>query len=71
MKEISIETKMAKVINDYRAEGRSYTWLSRKFGLPESTLHDIATQKHSPSLATAMLFWAALGMKLDVVPKDK
>lgn len=70
MKTLPIETKMAQVLNSYRAEGRSWTWLSRKFGIPESTLQTIATQKNSPTIHTAMTFWAALGMKIDVVPLE-
>ena len=66
----NIETQMAQVINSYRTDGKSWTWLSRKFGLPESTLQSIATQKHSPSLHTVELFWSALGMTVTLIPKE-
>ena len=64
-----VERKMAEILNGYRKDGRSWTWLSRKFDIIPSTLQCISTQKHHVSVYTAAKFFDAVGMELDVRPK--
>lgn len=66
-----IPAKMAYILHEYRAEGRSWNWLEKKFDIPASTLYNIAEQKYTPELYTAIVFWKALGLKLTLAPLDK